>query len=235
MRRRSFFAGLAGTAAWAATGRGWSQQPARVHRLAFVVTTTPLAQINETDHMPYRALMQELRRRGYVEDRNLITHAHSGEGKPDRFPQLAQEVVALDPDAIVATTEELALPLKQATDRIPIVVSSTDPVFKGLVSSLARPGGNVTGVAIDAGLEGVEKLFEVMKDIQPRVSRVGFLTGMVAAGSRSPAWHAAVRERVLDRFAIVLLPHVSEARSLRSYCLRLMYEARALSRKKSAR
>jgi putative ABC transport system substrate-binding protein len=60
-------------------------------------------------------------------------------------------------------------------------------------------------VAIDAGQADVEKLFEAMKEIQPRVSRVGFLTGMVAAGSRSPAWHAAVRERVLDRFGIVLV------------------------------
>jgi putative tryptophan/tyrosine transport system substrate-binding protein len=206
MRRREFTAGIVGVVAWgmsSATAR--SQQPEKTRRLAFVVTTTPLAKLNEADHMPYRALVEELRRRGFAEGRNLVIDRHTGEGRPERFPQLAREVVGLKPDVIVATTEELALALRAATTSIPIVVSSTDPVSKGLVKSLAHPGGNVTGVAIDVSLESVVKLFELMKEIDPRVTRVGFLTGTVSVGSRSEAWHASVRRRVADHFGIEIV------------------------------
>ncbi len=206
MRRREFTAGIVGVVAWGMSSAiAWSQQSGRTHRLAFVVTTTPLTKLNEADHMPYRALVEELRRRGYVEGRNLLIDRHTGEGRPERFPQLAREVVGLRPDVIVATTEELALALRAATTTIPIVVSSTDPVFKGLVKSLAQPGGNVTGVAIDVSLESVVKLFELIKEIDPRVKRVGFLTGIVAVGSRSEAWHTSVRQRVADHFGIEIV------------------------------
>ena len=206
MRRREFTVGIVGVVTWGmCSATAWSQQPGRTHRLAFVVTTTPLAKLNEADHMPYRALVEELRRRGYAEGRNLLIDRHTGEGRPERFPQLAREVVDLKPDVIVATTEELALALRAATTTIPIVVSSTDPVFKGLVKSLAQPGGNVTGVAIDVSLESVVKLFELIKEIDPRVKRVGFLTGIVSLGSRSEAWHASVRQRVAGHFGIEIV------------------------------
>src|SRR5262249_50253819 len=117
---------------------------------------------------------RELRLRGYVEGRNLIIERRSGEGR-QRYAELAQETVALNPDVIVSLGSALAAQLKSATQTIPIVATVADPVRSGLVASLARPGGNITGFSIDAGLGLYSKSLEILRSINPSMSKVALL------------------------------------------------------------
>ena len=110
MRRRAALALLGGVAA---TGRvasltAWAQVPAKPHRIAFVVSTTPVAQITEADHSLFRVFLDELRKLGHIEGHNLIIERHSGEGRFDQFPDLARKVVQTNPEVIVAITERVA-------------------------------------------------------------------------------------------------------------------------------
>jgi putative ABC transport system substrate-binding protein len=121
------------------------------------------------------AFLQGLRDLGYVEGRNLVIEYRDAEGKPERLPALAAELVALKVDVIVAGNTPQTLAAKQATRTIPIVFSfALDPVTDGLVTSLARPGGNVTGLSFLAA-ELVGKRLELLTQAVPRVSRVAVL------------------------------------------------------------
>jgi putative ABC transport system substrate-binding protein len=130
-------------------------------------------------------LLQGLRDLGYVEGRNLVIEYRSAEGKVERLPALAAELVALKVDVIVASGTLAALAAKQATRTIPIVFSPAgDPVGSGLVTSLARPGGNVTGLSAIAP-ELVGKRLELLKQAVPGVSRVAVLWQPGAFGERT--------------------------------------------------
>jgi putative ABC transport system substrate-binding protein len=119
-------------------------------------------------------LRQGLRELGYVEGKNIVIEYRYAEGKLDRLPDLVTEMVRLRPDVIVVGSTRVAEAAKQATSTIPIVVIGGDVVGAGLVSSLARPGGNVTGLtAISPDLSG--KRLELLKDVVPKLSRVGVL------------------------------------------------------------
>jgi putative ABC transport system substrate-binding protein len=119
--------------------------------------------------------IEGLRDLGYVEGQNITIDFRSSEGKYERLPDLAAELVRLKVDVIVAPANENIVAAKQATRTIPIVMAgSGDPVGSGLVASLARPGGNVTGLSISApGLAG--KQLQLLKEIVPRVSKVAVL------------------------------------------------------------
>jgi ABC-type uncharacterized transport system substrate-binding protein len=122
----------------------------------------------------YAAFLQGLRDLGYVEGRNVVIEYRDPEGKFERLPALAAELVALKVDVIVAPATPMALAAKQATRTIPIVFVSLDAVNSGLVTSLARPGGNLTGLsALLPDLVG--KCLELLKQAVPRVSRVAVL------------------------------------------------------------
>jgi putative ABC transport system substrate-binding protein len=127
---------------------------------------------------PFRreAFLQGLRDLGHVERRNLLIEYRDAEGKPERFPVLAAELVALKVDIIVTTGGSLAaVAAKRATTTLPIVFAAVgDPVGEGLVSSLARPGGNVTGLSVVA-TELVGKSLELLTQAVPGVSRVAML------------------------------------------------------------
>ena len=127
------------------------------------------------------AFWQGLRELGYVEGRNVIVEARWAEGRPERLPGLAADLVRLKVDVIVADGT-VALAAKQATTTIPIVMPlSNDPVRAGLVESLARPGGNVTGQAfLSEDLGG--KWMELLKEAVPRVSRVAVLWHPASGG-----------------------------------------------------
>src|SRR6266550_7447988 len=131
------------------------------------------------------AFLQGLRELGYVEGRNLVIEYRDAEGKADRLPALAAELVALKVDVIVASGTLAALAAKQATRTLPIVFSPAgDPVGSGLVTSLARPGGNVTGLSAFAP-ELVGKRLELLKQAVPGVSRVAVLWQPGAFGERT--------------------------------------------------
>ena len=144
-----------------------AQGPARVHRVGFL---TPVAQPARED-----VFRQELRRLGYAEGQNIVIEYRSADGGFERLPGLAAELVGLKADVIVVVVTQAALAVKKATSTIPIVmVGVGDPVGSGLVASLARPGGNVTGTSSTAA-DVVGKQLELLKEILPRASRVAVL------------------------------------------------------------
>jgi putative ABC transport system substrate-binding protein len=103
--------------------------------------------MSDTGLRNWRAFFEELRRLGDVERQNLMVERYSGEGHPGRYPDLAREVVNRNPDVIVAITNPIALAVRAATDTIPIVWIGVEPIRLGFATSLARPGGNITGSA----------------------------------------------------------------------------------------
>lgn len=165
MRRRDFLALLGGTAASPLAARA---QQMKVHRIGALL-------LGNADAESFRMELREgLRKSGYVEGQNLLFDFRSAEGRLDLLPKLAAELVELKVVVIVALYTPCALAAQQATREIPIVVVSGDPVGTGLVTSLARPGGNVTGISLMAAeLHG--KCVELFRDILPSVRRVAVL------------------------------------------------------------
>src|SRR6266566_8681677 len=154
-----------------------AQEAAKIARIGWLTfNVAPNPHLRE-------AFRQGLRDLGYVEGRNLVNEYRDAEGKPDRLPALAAELVALKVDVIVAGGTLQALAAKQATRTIPIVFAAAgDPITDGLVTSLARPGGNVTGVSsLTPDLVG--KCLELLKQAVPGVSRVAILWQPGGAGS----------------------------------------------------
>ena len=148
-----------------------AQQPTKIVRIGYLTT----ADVATAPHHLREAFLKGLRDLGYVEGRNLVIEYRSAEGKVERLPALAAELVALKVDVILAPASVHVLAAKQATRIIPIVfVNSGDPVASGLVNSLARPGGNVTGLStLIADLIG--KCLEQLPQAVPGVSRVAVL------------------------------------------------------------
>ena len=174
-RRDTVFALLAlGAAPFAAE----AQQAAKIARIGYLATN------RATSPHLREAFLQGLRDLGYVEGRNVVIEYRDAEGKVERLPALAAELVALKVDVIVASGTLAALAAKQATRTLPIVFSPAgDPVGSGLVTSLARPGGNVTGLSAFAP-ELVGKRLELLKQAVPGVSRVAVLWQPGAFGER---------------------------------------------------
>ena len=145
------------------------QQAGKVWRVGFLGNAPPTTPDTKRIRDAFR---QELQERGYVEGRNLVFERRFLEGKPEKAPGFAAELVRLRVDLIVTVTNPAAHAAKAATSTIPIVMlSSSDPVGVGLVASLARPGGNLTGIS-DYGLELTPKRLELLKAVLPRASRV---------------------------------------------------------------
>ena len=156
MRRRDFL--LAATMLTTAMPRASAQQSARMKRVVLIHPTMKPADMRIGGDPNRTILFKEMKRLGYVEGVNLIVERYSLDGHLDRFPKIAHEVVATKPDVIYATWTAADLKLLRSETRtIPIVAFADDPIASGLVSSLARPGGNLTGVAITAG--PMQKMF----------------------------------------------------------------------------
>jgi putative ABC transport system substrate-binding protein len=176
--RRTFLAGT-GAALFATSFAAEAQQAAKVARIGWLA-----ANLAASPHLP-EAFRQGLRDLGYVEGRNVVIEYRDAEGKPERLPALAAELVALKVDVIVAGGTPQALAAKQATRTIPILFPvATDPITDGLVTSLARPGGNVTGLSFLAP-ELVGKRLELLKQAVPGVSRVAVLWQPGGLGERT--------------------------------------------------
>ena len=145
-----------------------AQQPKKVPRIGVL---RPGSAADDPNFDPFRQGLREL---GYVEGKNIVIEYRYAEGKLDRLPDLVMEMLRLKPDVIVVASTGFAEVAKRATITIPIVVLGGDIVGAGLVSSLARPGGNVTGLtSISPDLSG--KRLELLRDVVPKVSRVGVL------------------------------------------------------------
>jgi len=178
MDRRTFICAFAGGLVIARSAAA-AQQAAKVARIGYLGTNRAAA----SRHVD--AFLQGLRDLGYVEGRNLVIEYRDAEGKLERLPALAAELVALKVDVIVAATTPGALAAKQATKTVPIVFAvAADPVTDGLVASLARPGGNVTGSSF-LGPDLVGKLLELLKQVVPGVGRVAVLRQPSAVPERT--------------------------------------------------
>jgi len=148
-----------------------AQQPGKVYRVGYLAPRSPSA---ETVSVRRKAFREGLRELGYIEGQNLVIVERFAEGKLDRYPHLAAELVRLNLDVIFAFTLPAVQALKKTTMTIPIVSVSGDPVRYGLVASLAHPGGNITGLAnLTPELAG--KRLELLKRILPQVSLVAVL------------------------------------------------------------
>jgi putative tryptophan/tyrosine transport system substrate-binding protein len=171
MRRREFIAGLMIAAV---TGRAQAQSTRKIYRIAFAHPTADINQASKGS-LSIPAIFEELIRLGYVEGRNLLIERYSGEGRAARYPDLARQIVSQNPDLIIAISNYLVLDVKAATSTIPIVGIFADPIAFGIVPSLARPGGNITGVSVDVGLDQWAKRMQLLKEAVPQISRLGFL------------------------------------------------------------
>jgi putative ABC transport system substrate-binding protein len=122
------------------------------------------------------AIFEGLTRLGYVEGRNLLIERYSGEGRAAHYPDLARQIVSRNPDLIIAAGSYLVLDVKAATSTIPIVGVFAQPIEFGIVPSLARPGGNITGVSVDAGWwDQWAKRVQLLKEAVPQITRLGAL------------------------------------------------------------
>jgi putative ABC transport system substrate-binding protein len=147
-----------------------AQQPGKIFRIGILDPSTASGSA-----VRWEALRQELSKLGWIEGKNIAIEYRFTEQKPGRLPELAADLVRLNVDLIVTTGEPPARAAKSATTTIPIVMMNTpDPVGLGLVASLARPGGNVTGLAALAP-ELITKRLEILKDAVPKLARVGLL------------------------------------------------------------
>jgi putative tryptophan/tyrosine transport system substrate-binding protein len=172
MRRRAVIVGLL----LATVARAHAQQQKRVYRIALASPSDAVSEMTETGSSPYwSAFFKRLRELGYVEGQTLTVTRHSGEGRTENFSDLAIGVVRSNPDVIFVQGDRLTNAVRAATDTIPLVAVVGDPVAAGVASSLARPGGNVTGVTVNAGPEFVGKYLELLHEMVPGASRVAWL------------------------------------------------------------
>src|SRR5262245_37796754 len=166
MKRREFITLLGGAATWPL--KAGAQQPATKRRMAIFHPAMPTNLLTETGGVTaWREFFGELRRLGYVEGENLIIERYSAEGHHERYADLAREIVTRNPDVIVTGTNPVVLAFRATTSTIPIVAFMLDPLKAGLVSSLGRPGGNLTGITLDAGIEIWGKRLEMLKEAIP--------------------------------------------------------------------
>jgi putative tryptophan/tyrosine transport system substrate-binding protein len=152
------------------TAPAYAQQPVKIFRIGFLDPSTASGSAVLVD-----AFRQELSKLGWIEGKNFTMEYRFAENKgPDRLPELAADLVRLKVDLIVTSGVPPALAAKKATSTIPIVMNAYDPVALGLVASLARPGGNVTGLSTLATELNTKRL-EILKDAVPKLARVGLL------------------------------------------------------------
>ena len=177
MRRRELITLVGGAvAAWPLTARAEVQSAAKMYRVGFLLGAT-----GESVASLFHALQDRLRELGYIEGRNVVFVQRYADGRMERLPDLAAELVRLRVDVIVTGTNLHVAAVRHATETIPIVmVFTADPVGAGFVASLARPGGNVTGLTADASPDLWGKYLSLLKEVVPRLSRVGVL-GQVAS------------------------------------------------------
>ena len=173
-----------------------AQQPTKVSRIGYLNANAPT-----TNPVRIEALRQGLRELGYVEGKNIVIEWRYAEGKSIRLPALAAELVRLKVDVIVTSASVETRAAKEATSTIPIVMTNdNDPVGAGFVASLARPGGNITGLSTLAPeLNG--KRLELLKEIVPRLANVAIL-----ASSTQPGYAQVLKEMELAVAALKVKP-----------------------------
>jgi putative ABC transport system substrate-binding protein len=170
MRRRDFTIGLLLAAA---TQSVRAQGPPKQRRIAIAITAGPVTRIDDRESHFWYPFWQELRRLGEIEGQNLAVERYAGEGQPEGYADLFREVVSRNPDVIVAH-DDIVRAARTATGTIPVVVVGA-PIQSGLTTSLPRPGGNITGVDVFAGIEIWSKRLQILTEAIPSASKVALL------------------------------------------------------------
>ena len=179
----------AGALAFAAPPGSFGQLQGKVWRVGFLSPTSPSRNSPITD-----AFLQGMRELGYVEGKNLVIEWRFAEGKLERLPGLAAELVRLKVDVMVAGGSPAISAAQKATTTIPIVMTPAgDPVGSGFVKSLARPGGNITGLSTMAGDIGA-KLLDLLRSVVPKLARVAVLIPSATYGAISQSVQAAAQK-----------------------------------------
>ena len=205
--RRAFLAAT-GAVLLAAPLAAEAQQAGRVPRIAWLG-----GQARETAHPYVQAFQRGLKDLGWIEGQNIVIEWRFSGGRAELLPDLAAELVRLRVDLIVVPSSPTALAAKNATKTIPLVtVAVGDPVALGLVASLARPGGNITGLTNSVGPEIAGKQLELLKEVVPRVSRMAVLWNPNTRGNA-----LALRETEIAARALGLELQPLEARSLNDF------------------
>ena len=183
--RRAFMGALAGGLLSTPLTANAQQSP-KMPRIGFIVT----ANRSVAEHI-VRAFDEGMRELGYTEGRNVAIERRFADGKPERLPALAAELVQLKVNIIVTGANPVIDAVKKATATIPVVMGvSRDPVGSGFIASLSRPGGNITGLTNDTAPDILGKNFELLKAAAPRASRMAFVWNPVPSGSGA-YWNAA--------------------------------------------
>jgi putative ABC transport system substrate-binding protein len=176
-----------------------AQQKAKAPRVGWIWSGRSAG--DPTEVAGFRQGLKEL---GYIEGKNIVVDYRFGEGDVDRSADLAAELVHLRPDVLVAFGDIIVRELKSLTTTIPVVMLAGDPVGSGLVTSLARPGGNITGVSMMQGLEGLAgKRVELLKDALPNATRIAL---MFRPDNPAMATSLAQAEEVAIRLGMVIRP-----------------------------
>ena len=176
-----------------------AQQPAKIPRVGWIWSGRSAG--DPTEVAGFRQGLKEL---GYIEGQNIVVDYRFGEGDVDRAADLAAELVHLRPDVLVVFGDPMVRDVKTLTNTIPVVMLAGDPVGSGLVTSLARPGGNITGVSMMQGLEGLAgKRLELLKDALPNATRIGL---MFRPDNPAMATSLAQAEEVANRLGMVIRP-----------------------------
>jgi putative tryptophan/tyrosine transport system substrate-binding protein len=204
VRRRDLTLGLLLATA---VGTARAQVSTKQHRIA-IITTQPVANIDDPTIPVFGAFFEELRRLGDVEGPNLAIERYSGGGRPAVYPDLAREVVARSPDVIVAIGNPITNEVRAATGTTPIVWIGPDPIQAGFATSFARPGGNITGVSMfDAEFDA--KRLQILKEAAPSVSKVAYLTMRRTWEAFRRAYQPAYQQ-ASQRLQISLMPLLLE-------------------------
>jgi len=168
LQRRNF---LIATGSLLAASRAAAQQPGRLPRIGYLAFNTEV--IGRDLLIAFRDTLREL---GWIDGQNIVIETRYADGKVDRLPALVSELLVLNVDLIVAASSSATRASKSATTTVPIVMlASANAVGEGFVASLARPGGNVTGMTFLAGPEIASKQLELLREIAPAASRIAFL------------------------------------------------------------
>jgi putative tryptophan/tyrosine transport system substrate-binding protein len=176
MKRREFITLLGGAAVWPLAARG--QQPTKTATIGFLDATS-----RSTQGQIVPVFVERLRELGWQEGRNLTVRVRWAEGRPERYAEIAAEFVGLKVDVIVTYALPAIFAVKQATSTIPIVwTTASDPVENGLVASLARPGGNVTGLSAQTA-ELASKRIELPREIVPTLRRLAVIGNVTASNT----------------------------------------------------